>query len=184
MKNLRLVLPGLLLAALTASGCWLTSGQFTVSYELPDPLTVAGPGNLISAQIDLNNENAYNDHKNDLKGIVDYAIVGTFINNNGTTPITVEVWMTPGLTNHTTETALNADATRVRVWGPLSLGAGASVKVGWDDSAALFSKAGKTALLNEVLGDGSFTLYAKGTGSSYNFTLDNGVAVVVIDAGK
>jgi hypothetical protein len=183
MKTLRLVVPGLLLAALTASGCWLTSGQFTVSVELPDPLTVAGPGNLVSAAIDLNNENAYNDHKSDLKGIVDYAILGTFINNSST-PISLEVWMTPGLTSYTTETELNADATRVRVWGPLSLGASATVKIDWDDSAALFSSAGKTALLDEVLGDGAFTLYAKGTGSSYNFTLDNGVAVVVIDAGK
>ena len=184
MKNLRLILPGLLLAALTASGCWLTSGQFTVSVELPDPLTVTGPGNLVFARIDLNNENAYNDHKNDLKGIVDYALVGTFINNSSTTPLSLEVWMTPGLTSYTTEGDLNLDNTRVKVWGPLSLGAGASVKIGWDESAALFSSTGKTALLNEVLGDGAFTLYAKGTGSSYNFTLDNGVAVVVIDAGK
>jgi len=39
-------------------------------------------------------------------------------------------------------------------------------------------------MIDEALGDGSFTLYAKGTGGTYNFTLHHGVAVVVIDAGK
>lgn len=184
MKNMRLIVPSLLLAALTASGCWLLSGQFTVPFDLTTPLTVGGPGNLFSAQIDLNTENEYKDHKSDLKALADCALLGTFKNNTGSPAITLEVWMTPGLTAHTTETLLNADATRIKIWGPLSLGVGQSRKIGWDESAKLFSKTGKAALLKEVLGDGSFTLYAKGTGSSYNFTLNNGVAVVVIDAGK
>ena len=184
MKNLRLILPSLLLAALMASGCWLLSGQFTVSVDLSDPLTVAGPGSLVSAQIDLNTESDYKDHKSDLKDLVDCALLGTFKNNSTTAGLTIEVWMTPGLTSHATETLLNADATRIKVWGPLTLAASGSKKIGWDESAALFSKAGKQALVTEVKGDGSFTLYAKGTGSSYNFTLQHGVAVVVIDAGK
>ena len=184
MKNLRLILPSLLLAGLMASGCWLISGQFTVSVDLDSPLTVAGPGNLVSQQIDLNTQSDYNDHKSELKDLVDVALLGTFKNNSTTTGITLEVWMTPGLTNHLTEATLNGDPSRIKVWGPLTLAKGESKKIGWDESAALFRKAGKTALLDEVLGDGSFTLYAKGTGTSYNFTLENGVAVVVIDAGK
>ena len=56
MKNLRLILPSLLMAGLMASGCWLVSGQFTVSADLPDPLNVTSPVNLASAQIDLNTE--------------------------------------------------------------------------------------------------------------------------------
>ena len=183
MKNLRLILPSLLLAGLMASGCWLISGQFTVSSDLDTPLNVAGPGNLVSQQIDLNTESTYKDHKSDLKDLVDCALLGTFRNNSGTA-ISLEVWLTPGLTSYTTETALNADGTRVRVWGPLSLAGNQSKKIGWDESAALFSKAGKQALVTEVKGDGSFTLYAKGTGVAYNFTLLNGVAVVVVDAGK
>jgi hypothetical protein len=145
---------------------------------------VAGPGNLISQQIDLTDESTYKDHKSDLKDLVDCALLGTFRNNSTTAGISLEVWMTPGLTLYTTEAQLNADATRVKLWGPLTLAASESKKIGWDESAALFSKPGKTALLTEVKGDGSFTLYAKGTGTSYDFTLTDGVAVVVIDAGK
>ena len=183
MKNLRLFLPSLLLAGLMASGCWLISGQFTLSSDLPDPLNVSSPVNLASAQIDLNTEQDYKDHKSDLKDLVEMALLGTFKNNTGTA-ITLEVWMTPALTNYTTEAQLNGNSTRVKVWGPLSLGANETKKIGWDESAKLFSTAGKAALLTEAKGDGSFTLYAKGTGGAYNFTITHGVAVVVIDAGK
>jgi hypothetical protein len=155
-----------------------------VSSDLTDPLTIAGSGSLVSEQIDLNTESTYKDHKSDLKDLVDCAFLGTFKNNSTTTALSIEVWMTPGLTSHATEAQLNLDATRVKVWGPLTLAANESKKVGWDESAALFTKAGKAALVTEVKGDGSFTVYAKGTGTSYNFTLTHGVAVVVIDAGK
>jgi len=183
MKNLRLILPSLLMAGLMASGCWLVSGQFTVSADLPDPLNVTSPVNLASAHVDLNTEKDYKDHKSDLKDLVEVALLGTFKNNTGTA-ITLEVWMTPGLTNYTTEAGLIGDATGVKVWGPLALGANETKKIGWDESASLFSKAGEAALLTEAKGDGSFTLYAKGTGGAYNFTVQHGVAVVVIDAGK
>jgi hypothetical protein len=183
MKNMRLILPSLLLAALTASGCWLTSGQFTVSSDLPDPLTVAGAGTLVSAQIDLNDEKDYKNHKNDLKDLTDLAILGTLKNNSTTAVLNVEVWMTPGLTTFTNASQLTS-GNSLKVWGPLTLAANTSKKIDWDESSKLFSKAGKNALLTEVKGDGSFTLYARGTSATYDFTLTHGVAVVVIDAGK
>ena len=184
MRNLRFVVPALLLAAVTSTGCWLTSGQFVVSQELPDPLTIIGSTNLVSAQIDLNEESTYRDHKSDLKDLTDCAVLGVFTNNPGSPAITIEVWLTPALTSYTQESQLNLDATRVRVWGPFSLAAGQTKKIGWDESSSLFSKTGKNALIQEVLGDGDFTLYAKGTGAAYNFTITDGSAVVVIDAGK
>ena len=184
MKNLRFAVPVLLLAAVTGTGCWLTSGQFVVSQELPDPLTIIGSTNLISAQIDLTEESTYRDHKSDLKDLSDCAVLGVFTNNPGSPAITIEVWLTPALTLYTNETQLSADASSVRVWGPFSLAAGQTRKIGWDESSALFNAVGKNALLKEVLGDGSFTLYAKGTGATYNFTITDGTAVVVIDAGK
>jgi len=183
MKNLRLSLPSLVLAALTASGCWLVSGQFTVSKNLPDPLTVGGVTSLVSAQIDLTTESEYKDHKDDLKGLVDCALLGTFTNTLGTA-LSVEVWLTPATTNYTTEAGLNGDNTRVKVWGAFNLAGNASRRIRWDESAALFSKTGKAALLAEAKGDGKFTLYAKGATAPYAFQVDKGVAVVVIDAGK
>jgi len=181
MRKIRLLVPGLALAALTFSGCWLISGQFTVSEKLPDPLTIGGVNSLVSAQIDLTTNGDYKDHKKDLKDLADCALLGKFTNNTSTA-LDVEVWLTPGLTAFTTETAVTTAG--VLVWGPFRLAGNASRVIGWDESAKLFSNAGKAALLSEVKGDGQFTLYAKGKNAPYAFTITQGVAVVVIDAGK
>jgi hypothetical protein len=183
MKNLRLILPSLALAALTASGCWLVSGQFTVSVDLATPINVDSGTTIAGAQIDLNTEKDYKDHKSNLKGIVDCALLGKFT-NTGTGSLNVIVYLTPALTSHTTPALLNADATKVQLWGPLTLALGASKVVGWDESAALFTTAGKAALLSEVKGDGAFTIYAVGATAPYKLRLENGVAVLVIDAAK
>ena len=184
MKNLRLILPSLALAALTASGCWLVSGQFTVSIDLATPMNVDSGANIVvGAQIDLNTEKDYKDHKSNLKGIVDCALLGK-ITNTGTGSVNVVVYLTPALTPHTTPAQLTADATKTQLWGPLALAAGASKVIGWDESAALFTKAGKAALLSEVKGDGAFTIYAVGATAPYKLRLENGVAVIVIDAAK
>ena len=183
MKNVRLILPSLLLAALTASGCWLISGQFTVSFNLQTPLNVDSATNIAFAQVNLNTIGDYKDHKGDLKDLTDCALLGKFT-NTGSGSLAILVYMTPGLTNHILKSDLDADATKVLLWGPLALGPGKSLTVGWDQSAKLFSKPGKVALVQEVKGDGQFTTYAVGATAPYSLRLENGVAVVVIDAGK
>jgi len=183
MKSIRGVFAGVVLASILSAGC-LTSGQFTVSADLPDPINAASAATIVPAQIDLNSEDIYTDHKDDLKGLVDCAILGEFTNTGGG-PVNVTVWMTPGNTNHTTQAALDGDATKVLLWGAFSLPAGASnVKIGWDQSAGLFNAAGKKALIDEVKGDGSFSLYAVGQTAPYGVRLTKGVAVITIDAGK
>jgi hypothetical protein len=183
MKNLRLILPSLALAALTSTGCWLVSGQFIVPVELTSPLTVASATTIAAAQVDLNTNGDYKDHKADLKGLADLALLGIFT-NTGAGALDVIVYMTPATTTYTTAAQLTADGTKIKVWGPFTLGVGASKKIGWDESAALFGAAGKAAVLSEVKGDGIFTLYAVGASAPYAFKLEKGVAVVVIDAGK
>ena len=55
------------------------------------------------------------------------------------------------------------DETAVKVWGPgMRVAPGETKKIGWDDSAALFRKRPAAALLQQVKGDGEFTLYAMG----------------------
>ena len=66
MKNLRIVVPALLLAALTASGCFLVSGQWVVDYHFATPLNVTQAA-LTKVAVDLNTISIYNDHKSDLK---------------------------------------------------------------------------------------------------------------------
>lgn len=181
MRNLRWTIPTLALAALLAAGCILVSGQFIVSYDLPTPLTISQTA-VEHADIDLNTESTYKDHKSDLKGLSDVAILGEFTNTGGT-PVKVELWMTPDLTAWQDAAEVAIDPTAVKVWGPLPLGVGETKKIGWDQSAGLF-KTGKAALLGQIKGDGIFTLYALGASGSYTFLVNHGVLVAVIDAGK
>ncbi len=184
MKNLRAIVPSLLLAALTASGCWLISGQFNASVELPTPIDVDSQVAIMGARVDLSTESAYTDNKSKLKDLADCALLGK-LTNTGTGSLDVVIYMTPAASSlHTTMLQLDADPTKVQLWGPLKLAAGASRTVGWDESAGLFSKAGKGALLQEVKGDGEFAIYAVGATAPYKLKFEDGVAVVVIDAGQ
>jgi hypothetical protein len=71
------------------------------------------------------------------------------------------------------------------LWGPGTIGAtGATRVVGWDESAALFTKAGKDLLISEVKGDGQFTLYTTGSAGTFNIMVEDGALVLVLDAGK
>ena len=47
----------------------------------------------------------------------------------------------------------------MKLWGPFPLAAGEEKRITWDDSAALFDPAGKSVVLNELKGDGVFTVY-------------------------
>jgi len=178
MKNLRLILP-ILALALFAPGCILTSGQFLIDFDLPN-ITASSTTGVVGEQIDLSNDSDYKDHKDDVKAIVDYAVLGTF-KNTGAADVDVEVWMTRDLTSLTTGGAVTGSG--IKVWGPLKVPAGGTVTVDWDTSAKMFTAAGKQALLDEAKGDGNFTLYAVGTAGTYSFDVDNGVIALVIDFG-
>ena len=179
MKNLRLLLPSVALAALTLTGCFLTSGQFLITLDL-DPVTVNNAATIAGLQIDLADNSTYNDHKEKIKDIADFAVLGD-VQNNSSTAMSLEVYMVEGLVS-TTLSLAQIQAQGTRIWGPLSVAGNGAVTIGWDESAALFGEEGKAALLAEVQGDGQFTLFAVG-GSSPNFTFTNGKIVVVLSAG-
>jgi hypothetical protein len=183
LKNLRLWLPGVMLAGLISAGCFLVSGQFIVTFDFAshgfDPLVVASPTTLAGVPVDLNLISEYKDHKSDLKDVVDLALLGKMTNLTGTAT-DVEVWMVANPSGIlTTDTAVRAAG--VRVWGPLTLPANGAVSINWNKSATLFS--GRKALISEIKGDGRFDLYAIGSGA-YNFRVDKGALVAVISAGK
>jgi hypothetical protein len=172
MHVIRRGMPLLALAALAAAGCMLTSGQFAVTYGLPDPITVNS--SLVETfDVDLNTVSEYNDHKDQIKRVEDMALVGKFT-NNGASDAQIEVWLVrdpsaigPPQQNGT------------RLWGPLTLAGHASEKVDWDRSAALFD--GRQALIDEVKGDGSFRLYIVTTGL-VSVTVTKGSLIVVVGA--
>ena len=183
MKIRFVAIAALLVAGLMIGGCPLISGQFQIPITLPDPIDANSASSIAGAQIDLNNESTYKDHKDNLKGLVDIALLGK-VTNLGSGTVDVVVYMTPALTNYTSKSALDGDATKKQVWGPFSVTAGSPVQIKWDQSAKLFSAAGKQAILDEVKGDGQFTLYAVSSAATYHLQLTNGVLVVVIDAGQ
>ena len=178
MKSLRWILPCLALVLL-APGCILTSGQILISFDLPN-VSATSPTGLIGEQIDLSTNDDYKKHKDKLKDIADFAVLGTF-NNTGVTDIDVEVWMTRDLTSLSTAAAVQSAGTKL--WGSLHVPAGGSVSIDWDGSAKLFTTAGKTTLLQEAKEDGTFTLYALSAGTTYQFNVQDGVLALVIDAG-
>ena len=179
MKTLKFVIPALVLT-LAAAGCILVSGQFLVDFDLPN-FQATTSSNIVAENIDLSENSDYNDHKDDLKAMVDIAVLGK-VKNNDAGAVGVEVWMTAGDTNYTTATEISNNATKL--WGPFVVLGNATKTVDWNDSAALFTSAGKTLLLSEVKGDGKFTLYAIGNTTTYDVNVDNGVLAITLDFGK
>ena len=184
IKNLRTWLPVTALAALMASGCMLVSGQFIVPVEFvdfgADPLTVTGANALSGVAINLNNVSEYNDHKEELKDVVDLAILSKVTNLDTNAGLGVEVWMvrTPG---SPLTTDANVRSAGVKIWGPVTIAANSNKQIGWDESAGLFT--GRAALIEEIKGDGRFDLYALGN-NGYSFRVDKGILMAVISAGK
>jgi hypothetical protein len=185
MKRHRLLLLGLgvvALAALTATGCFITSAQIFAHFDLPNPFTIhSSEAPFERVLVDLNTVGDYKDNKDKLKGLADVAIIGTFTNVAGPAG-GVEVWITPGTTNYGTVGDITTNATRL--WGPATIGATGAVNViTWDKSARLFNAAGKAILIKEVKGDGAFTIYTIGTAGEYHITVAKGGITLVLDAG-
>lgn len=178
MKTLRFAVPVLALAALASAGCLLISGQFVVHYALPTPLDVAAAATLTGVDVDLNTVGEYNDHKDKLKRVEDLALVGDFRNNAGTAA-DIEVWIVPGAALGLSLAQVQAQGTRL--WGPLSVAAGATRSIDWDGSAALFK--GRQALISEIKGDGRFSLYVI-AGGAFDLRVTDGAVIAVIGAAN
>ncbi len=181
MKALKFAIPALVLT-LAAAGCILVSGQFLIDFEL-DNFSAVSDTTVTKQDVDLNTESDYVDHKSELKSIAEIAVLGKITNNAGS-PIGIEVWMTPTLTDLADETAIKATA--IKLWGPFKLaaGPGTSKTVDWNESATLFNATGKTALLGEVMGDGQFTVYAIGDAGTYEISVENGILALTLEFAK
>lgn len=177
MKTKRRI-AGLALLVATA-GCVLVSGQFLVNFDLGS-FSVTSPTDVHSQLVDLNTIGDYNDHKDNLKGLADVAILGS-IRNDGAEAVDIEVWMHPD--DHPLSDAATVKADGIKLWGPFHLAPGETKKVDWDTSAGLFDPLGKVTLINEIKGDGLFTVYALGAAGTYSFTVTDGQVVLVLNAG-
>jgi hypothetical protein len=183
MKVLRWILPSLALAAVLSAGCIILTGQLFMNFNLTNPFVIDSTTNAFQREVvDLNTVSDYTKNKDKLKGLSDVAVVGKFTNVAGPAG-GVQVWMTADVTNYTTVNEITTNATEL--WGTANLGAAVStLNIGWSESAKLFKPSGKALLVQEVKGDGKFTLYVIGTAGTYNIKVDNGAILLVIDAGK
>lgn len=178
MNKLRIALAALTVAALGAAGCFLISGQFVVTYQLPSPFTVIAGATLHGELVDLNSVSEYTDNKAELKRVDDLALVGEFQNNTGSTA-SVETWIVPSGALNLTSAQLTSQGTLL--WGPLSIAANSTEKVNWDHSSTLFK--GRQVLINEIKGDGQFALYVIANGA-FSVTVTDGAVIAVIGAAK
>jgi len=182
MKHLLrfVVLAGL--CALAGTGCRLVSGQIFANYNLPNPFTLNSHG-FDHMTVDLNTIREYAQHKNQIDRIEDLALVGKFVNVGGEAG-SVEVFITPGVTNLPDANAVRTSATKL--WGPAAMpsGAGRIREITWDESAQLFTAAGKQILLNEAKGDGVFEVYALGTVGQYQIEVRQGALILVAGAHR
>lgn len=178
MKALKFV-SLLALAISVVGGCILVSGQFIIDWQL-DPITVSQDA-LQAYQIDLNEESAYKDHKDGLQGLADLAVVG-LVGNNLSEATQVTVFITPQITSFGTRSELNASNQATRLWGDFSLPADGQVRIDWDTSAGLFDDAGMDVLIQEMLGDGNFTLYVLATTSTFDVFFNDGWLILIVDA--
>jgi len=178
MSTLRNAVPVLALAALAAAGCFLVSGQFVVNYTLPTPFTAAGAITLTGVSVDLNTVGEYSKHKGDLQRVDDVVLIGDFKNNTGSTA-SVETWLVPSGSTSLLATQLATNG--VKLWGPLSIAAGATEHVDWNRSSTLF--VGRQALIDEIKGDGKFSLYIVANGT-FDITVTDGAVIAVISEAK
>ena len=176
------ILPGLLLAALIGTGCVLVSGQFLVQVDLGDvSLHVANAGSLLDGcYVDLPSNNTWKNHKSDIKTLEDLAVVGQF-HNTGASSVTISLYLLDG--NPGPQPVSTITSTGIKVWGPLTVAAGATENVDWNRSAALFA-GGKAALLERIKGGGQFTLYATSSAPSFDLDIKNAVFMAVIGAAS
>lgn len=170
----------LTLAISMVGGCVLISGQFFIDWKL-DNITVQ-QDSLIPYVIDLNEDEDYRDHKSQLEGLADLALVG-FVTNNSSESVEVIVYITPDVTTFTSTAQLSASGQATQLWGGFPLtGSEKNKKIEWDDSAGLFNDDGFEILIDEIKGDGKFTLYLIGNAQSFDLSTHDNWLMITVDA--
>jgi hypothetical protein len=178
VNHLRWILAALLLAS--GAGCILVSGQIFTTFSLDD-IHVTGATGVDGENVDLNTNTDYTDNKDKMKSLADFAFIGEFANVSADS-VNLEVWITPTVTNYTSATDVRANGSRL--WGPFGLAGSTTKKLTWDESAAVLDPAGKAVLIDEVKGDGLFSLYALGVVGNYEFRVTHGALLLTLDVGK
>jgi hypothetical protein len=146
---------GITLAAALAvlvGGCFLTTGQKTIFKKVNTGATSNLKVNKIEVHLDT--EDDYAEHKDKIKSIDGISVVAV-IKNNRDEPTRMKLYISND-TSLVDVGTIESDATPVFL-SP-TVPASDSLRIGWAEGFQYIKN--KDALINEILGDGVFTLYA------------------------
>lgn len=157
-----------LAAGLIVAGC-IVSGQFVVVIDWGG--FVSTDDALNKKTVDLTTNSTWRDHKDDIEDIIDVKFKVT-IQNHASSAATGEVYVSA--VSYTTLADVRANATRV-LHG-ISVAPGATVTIGFDESATYREH------LDELLAlvkDGTFYLYGIAENTPFNIEIKTGSQLLV-----
>jgi hypothetical protein len=170
MKKIKYALAALLITTLVV-GCGLITGSFTFGYEIDGTITSTN-ASLEYEYIDLTTIEDYNNHRDDLHSLDNIAIVGCFT-NNGTEPISGEIWLaydtTYALYGADGPDSVRANATRIYMTHSPIIN-GVLLCVDWEDGLAFIE--GFPEIQTAVLDSAYLVIYGLGDADEFNVEMD------------
>ncbi len=178
MKRFAKIAALLAVAAVLAgtTGCFKVLKLFSVATG--NLSAVNGPTSAGKYIVLADESSDYADNKDKLKTIDEYGLLGT-IKNNLAAPVTAEVW----IVENPAGSALLGDKTAVQNAGgkkllTMNLAANETKQITWGNSwFALFTPA-NDPVVDELLGDATFTIYVFGSTATYDIDVTNAVFYV------
>jgi hypothetical protein len=144
---------GITLAAATAlifGGCLLT-GQITVFQSID--VGAATNTVITPVSVDLNEESDYTDHKDDIKSVDGISVVAV-VQNNLPSPARVKLYLS---NDNSLNTVAEVEDQATLVFVSPTVPASGMLNIGWADGFQYIEN--EDAVIDEVLGDGIFTIY-------------------------
>ena len=178
-KWLILVIPAV---ALTFLGCGLVSGVFTIDQEFADIESSSDGVHLDTwgkVFIDLNDNSAYSDHSDKIKGIESVCLSAT-VKNNLNQNVSGEIWISYEEYDSKSEVMAAEDAHLI--FSGIALGPNEERRITCADIPEIFDDDGLAAL-EDAIDVGRFWAYGFGNEDEYNVTFKHNVLILAVAAG-
>ena len=166
------------ISAITALNCdsWIT-GTFTITYDIDD--IISSDSNIGGYLLDLNDEEDYEEHRDDIKSIDQVNIIG-WIKNRSSVPVAGEIWVdlndslfTPDAVR---DSATLVFATPIPIPGPAD-----SIFIDWPDGLQYMQN--MDTLKNYIQNIGYFAMYGLADEAPFDIEMDLEV-VITITVGR
>jgi hypothetical protein len=168
------IMVALLLAGLAS--CDITTGQFTIVITLDG---IASTDDDVHMEVaDLNEEQVYVDHRDDIRNIESVTIVAHVVNNS-IAMAQGEIWVSTNSTYTTADEIRNSeDARRVFISPPIAVGG--ELTIDWQNG---FSHMENVEYLEDlIINEGVFTVYGLASATPFDVYMDAEI-VITFTAG-